>query len=95
MAITVFDVFLSNIENLEDAYFLDQAIRLKCDYGYYDCKENNGKLIISASHWPEDLLLANEKAIHKFLNDLEKRWAIDKGLSISASYDFEEANRKD
>lgn len=52
MALTDFNVFLCNIEDLEDAYFLDQAIRTEGDFGYYDCQRSGNQLIISSDSCP-------------------------------------------
>lgn len=93
MASTDFDLYLRDVEDLEDAYFLDQAIRTESDFGHYDCKKNGERLFISSYKWSEPLLIASDKAKKKFLNDLEKRWT-EEGESVSLRYDFEQALQK-
>ena len=95
MAITDFNCFLNNIEDLEDAYFLDQAIRSECEVGYYNCIRSGNQLIVSSNLWTDSLCLASDSAKEYFLDRLQERWAIDKGWSIEASYDFKRANEKD
>ena len=80
---------------MEDAYFLDQAIRSENDFGYYECKRTGDQLIVSSLNWADSLCLASESAKEYFLDILKERWAIDKGWSIEASYDFKRANEKD
>lgn len=95
MAITTFDGFLNSIEDLEEAYFLDQAIRSECEVGYYNCIRSGNQLIISSNLWADSLCLASDAAKKSFLERLQERWTIDKGWSIEASYDFKRANEKD
>lgn len=95
MALTDFNVFLCNVEDLEDAYFLDQAIRTEGDFGYYDCRRSGNQLIISSDSWPDSLCLASDDAKEYFLDLLEKKWTIEKGMSIETSYNFKMANEKD
>lgn len=93
MASTDFILYLNDVEDLEDAYFLDQAIRTESDFGYYNCKKNGERLFIYCYKWSEPLLIASDKAKKKFLNDLEKRWCKE-GDSINWKYDFEQALKK-
>ncbi|TFU91913.1 hypothetical protein E4T81_14130 [Barnesiella sp. WM24] len=95
MAITEFNCFLNNIEDLEEAYFLDQAIRSESEVGYYNCIRSGNQLIVSSNLWADSLCLASDAAKKSFLDRLQERWAIDKGWSIEASYDFKRANEKD
>ncbi len=74
---TDFEVFLDEIENLEDAFCLDQTIRTCCDYGSYHYTENNTKIFITSDCWEDTLMLANEKSKEYFLYLLEQHWSKD------------------
>lgn len=62
MAITEFNCFLNNIEDLEEAYFLDQAIRSESEVGYYNCIRSGNQLIVSSNLWVDSLCLASDAA---------------------------------
>ena len=66
---TDFEVFLCEIEDLEDAFCLDQTIRTGSDYGSYHYNENGEKVFITSDCWEDTLMLANEKSKEYFLEN--------------------------
>lgn len=91
--ITDFESWLdNNVETIEDAYCLQQAILNKENYGSYDFSSNGEKYFIKA--FAEPLMLASIKARDTFLSMLEKRYAYE-GLSLESSYDYNRQMEKD
>ena len=95
MRTTDFDVLLDNVEDLEDAYCLDQTIRTESNYGNYNIEYQGELMIIKSDILDDELILASETAKEYFLDLLEKKWASEPGMSISISYDVKRAMEKD
>ena len=92
---TDFEVFLNHIDDLEDAFCLDQTIRTEIDYGSYHYKKNGEKMFITSNCWEDTLMLANEKAKEYFLHLLEERWSEDK-ISLENYYEMmKQMDKKD
>lgn len=84
---TDFIIFLNEIEDLEEAFCLDQTIRTGSDYGYYHYKEKDGKIFITSDSWNDTLMLANEKSKDYFLHLLEKEWSKD-NIQLEVYYEM-------
>lgn len=95
MTTTDFNEFLSNIEDLEDAFCLDQTIRTKSDYGCYHYQEKEGNVFIKATYPQETTLhLASEKAQKYFLDLLERSWS-EEGIPLGVYYEMKRQMEKE
>ncbi len=84
---TDFKVFLCEIEDLEDAFCLDQTIRTGSDYGSYHYNEKGEKVFITSDCWEDTLMLANEKSKEYFLHLLEEHWS-EEGMQLDVYYEM-------
>ncbi len=91
---TDFEVFLNEIEDLEDAYCLDQTIRTGSNYGSYHYDENDEKVFITSDCWEDTLMLANEKSKEYFLHLLEERCS-EEGMALEVYYEMKRQMAKD
>ncbi len=90
MATTDFETWMDdNVENIEDAFCLKQAIE---NWGSYDITTKDDKIFVTATD--ETLMLASIKAQETFLSMLKKRFA-DEGLDIESTYEFYRQMEKD
>lgn len=74
----------NNVENVEDAYNLEQCILSKDTMGAYNYAENKGQIFITAFDAP--LRIATDKAKETFLSMLKCRYAAE-GTSLEAVYE--------
>lgn len=82
----------NNVEDINDAYCLKQAIENRENWGSYDVSVNGDKIFVKA--FDETLMLASVKAQETFLSMLEQQFA-DEGLDIESTYDFYRQMEKD
>ena len=87
MANTDFDLFLEQIEDLEDAFCLDQTIRTGMNYGSYYYDSNDERVFISSDCWDDTLMLASDKARDYFLKILEEKWS-EEGIPLDIYYEM-------
>lgn len=93
MATTEFNSWIEdNVENIEEAYNLKQAIENRETWGSYDVSAKDDKIFITA--FGETLMLASIKAKETFLSMLEQRFSED-GLDIDSTYEFYRQVAKD
>lgn len=89
-----FEVVLSNIEDLEDAFCLDQTIRTGTDYGCYYYSSDGERIFITSDCFEGTFMLPSEKAKNYFLDVLEKRWS-EEGIPLEIYYEMRRQMEKD
>lgn len=93
MATTEFNDWIDdNVENIEDAFCLEQCILGNENYGSFDISSKGDKKFIKA--FGDTLMIASIKAQETFLEILEERFA-DEGLDIESTYEFYRQMAKD
>lgn len=75
MSYKEFDIMLSYIEDLEEAYFLDQTIRTDSDFGSYHYSHKGERIFITSDNFDGTCVLISKKAKNIFLDLLEKNWS--------------------
>lgn len=92
MTTTDFDQWMEdNVEGIEDAFCLEQAIRNQEHVGSFDVKVKGDRLFVEA--FGDTLMIAGAKAQETFLSMLENKYS-DEGLSIESTYDFKRQMEK-
>ena len=94
--VTDFETFLDSIEtdNIEEMYYLKNAIENEETYGYVDIKNiSEHRFIVSVTGSDIGLLFVSEKQIDTFLKIIEDRYGGE--LGIDMEYDYQKASEKD
>ena len=89
-----FEVVLSNIEDLKDAFYLDQTIRTGTDNGFYHYNSDGERIFITSDCFEGTFMLPSEKAKNYFLDKLEKRWS-EEGIPLEIYYAMRSQMDKD
>ncbi len=91
--ITDFDLWIAdNVDDIEDAYCLQQAILNNENWGSYEVKGSPDKMFVTGVG-DDTLMLASTKAREAFLSTIEARYA-DEGLDFESAYNFYRAMSK-
>lgn len=89
----LFDIWIrNNVEDLDDAFNLEQAIRFHQTYGQYRVSINGYYLIVRPTHGNSLRLRHNE--VELFIKMLEQRFVTNSGFSIEEQKFFNDALRK-